>query len=91
MTVPQSYIADVSSSLHLKDRLLTKVNKNLYLSKSEIELLKLNHIPYEKCTSLQELLMLVEEELESVDYADEDLEDLSATLAERNYYWFTNK
>ncbi len=91
MDIPKSYINDVTDNLHLQDRLLTKINDNLYLSKQEIALLELNHIPYQTCSSLKELLMLVEEELASVDYTDDDLENLSATLAERNYYYFTNK
>lgn len=91
MEIPKSYIKNVANNLNFENRFLKKINDSLYLSTEEIELLELAKIPYDSCASLEELIMLIEEIIESEMSDSEDLEYLSQTLAERNYYQNTNK
>ena len=74
----------------IKDTKLVKINKNIYLTNYEIEILKLYNISYERCNNYQEILYYIEEELEYND-SIEDLEQISLTISERNYYQNTKK
>ena len=58
----------------------------LMLTNYEIDVLKRNQIDYLKCQSLKEILFEVEEIIASTDIIDEDLEKVSQTIAERDYY-----
>jgi len=63
---------------------LIKINEKIYLTKEQIEILKKYQIPYH-CNSLNELIFYIEEILqENPDF--EDLENLSLSLAEIDYY-----
>jgi hypothetical protein len=71
-----------------KENFIHKVG-NCYLTKSEEEILNKYSINYKECKSNKELLLLIERYLE---YNEEnELEWLSDTLAERGYYFDTNK
>ena len=89
MKIPDSYVKKVISETNYQNKLLKKVNDNLFLSQSEIELLELYHIPYSTCTSIKDLIFLIEEEMEYD--CPEELEMLSQNLSERDYYFYTNK
>ena len=63
----------------------------LMLTNNEISVLKRYNIDYEKCSTLKEIIYLVEDVLnEDIDDAD-DLEYISSTISERDYYQNTNK
>lgn len=63
---------------------LIKINEKIYLTKEQIEILKKYQIPYH-CNFLNELIFYIEEILqENPDF--EDLENLSLSLAEIDYY-----
>ena len=66
---------------------LNKINDNLYLTNKEIEVLDRYNIDYH--TSIEELMFNLDEILNENDY--EDLEDVSNSIAEFNYYHNTNK
>ncbi len=66
---------------------LNKINDNLYLTNKEIEVLDRYDIDYH--TSIEELLFNLDEILNENDY--EDLEEVSNSIAEFNYYHNTNK
>lgn len=71
---------------------MLKREGNLLLSNNEINVLERYDIKYKKCMSMHELIYLIEDYLDnSYDDALEDLEDVSASIAERNYYMNTNK
>ena len=62
---------------------------NCYLTVSELDILNRYEIDYKSCLNNKELLMKIEDYLEYED--NEELENLSANLAERCYYIDTNK
>ena len=66
---------------------LNKINDNLYLTNKEIEVLDRYNIDYH--TSIEELMFSLDEILNENDY--EDLEEVSNSIAEFNYYHNTNK
>lgn len=69
-----------------------KVNQNIYLQKYQLEILDYYHIPYQNCTSLNEILFLIEDVLQNEELEDSDLlESVASSIQEINYYHFTNK
>lgn len=66
---------------------LNKINDNLYLTNKEIEVLDRYDIDYH--TSIEELMFNLDEILNENDY--EDLEEVSNSIAEFNYYHNTRK
>lgn len=69
----------------LKQNKFIKVNDKITLKESQIEILKKYQIPYETCNSINEIIYLVEEILET-DSNIEDLENVSTSLSEFDYY-----
>ena len=63
---------------------LIQVNEKIYLSYNQIEVLKKYKIPFKNCTSINEIIFYIEELLEENEY--EDLENISQSLAEFDYY-----
>lgn len=61
----------------------------LYLSVNQINILKRNNINYESCTSIRQLIMLIEDELTYDE--NEELENLSIELSDFEYYHNYNK
>lgn len=68
-----------------KNRLI-KINDKIYLNVNQIEVLKKYQIPYETCSSFNELIFYIEEVLNECDLEMEDLENVSLTLSELDYY-----
>lgn len=71
---------------------LVDIGNGLMLTNKEIEVLNRYKINYKSCNNLKEVLCQIEEVF--YDDYDGDLEDLdgvSATIAERDYYQNTNK
>lgn len=64
-------------------------NNGLYLSVNQINILKRNNINYQTCTSVRQLIMLIEDELMYED--NEELENLSIELSDFDYYHNYNK
>jgi len=70
---------------------LVKINDKLYLKKYQIDVLDLYQIEYKSCSSVSEILFLIDEVLDS-DSSDVDaLEEVAESLQEFNYYHNTNK
>jgi len=70
----------------LQSKKLICINGKYYLTNEQIEVLKKYQIPYEQCASINEIVFYIEEIL-NTDCADcEDLEMISASLAEVDYY-----
>lgn len=71
------------------DKNFLKKHNNIYISDSNIEILKRYDIDIDKYINVNELIRDIEEIL-NVDYY-EDLDYVSSVLAEYNYYNNTNK
>lgn len=68
-------------------------SNGLMLTNGEINTLKRYNINYMQCSSLKDVLYLVENAIEEV-YDSDDIEELdlvAASIAERDYYQNTNK
>lgn len=73
------------------DKSMLKMRKNgIYLSDNDIEVLSRYDINYNNYSSLSSLLFEIEQVLNE-SYSADDLEELSKSLAELNYYNNTNK
>lgn len=70
---------------------LQTVGKNLMLTNHEIEVLNRYKIDYLKCNTLKEVLFEVEDLLQDMDIVEEDLDSISQSISERDYYQNTNK
>lgn len=68
---------------------LNKINDNLYLTNKEIETLEKYDIRYD--TNIETLMFTIEEILNDSDGSMSDLEEVSSSIAEFNYYHNTNK
>lgn len=67
-----------------------KYNKNnIVLTGEQIEILDEYGIDYTKCKSINELIFLIERNIDDDNY--NDLDYVSSSLAEFNYYHNTNK
>ena len=67
---------------------LNNVN-GLLLTNKEIEILDRYNIDYKKCISLKEVIYLIEDILEEEEIEELDL--ISQSISERDYYQNTNK
>ena len=68
---------------------LVKINNNIFLTQYQIAVLERFHIEYATCNSIQEILFLIDDYLDT-DY-EEELDEISRSLQEFNYYNYTNK
>ena len=84
-------IEKIVSEMDFTSNQLQMVGKNLMLTNHEIEVLNRYKIDYLKCTSLKEILFEVEELIGDMDIVEDDLESISQSISERDYYQNTNK
>ena len=70
---------------------LQNVGNNILLTNKEIEILNRYKINYKKCLTLKEIIYEIENIIEDMDIVDEELDMISASIAERDYYMNTNK
>ena len=70
---------------------LVEVKKDVYLTNREIDVLNQYKIPYQQCQSLKEILFEIEDVMQDMDIVDEELDLVSGSIAERDYYQNTNK
>lgn len=74
--------------------MLKKINKDIYLDDIEINILKKYNINYEGVKSYDEILLIIDMNINSGDFLDEELDDLdyvSNMISERKYYTKINK
>lgn len=67
------------------------IGNGILLTNKEIEVLDRYNIPYKNCNSLKDIIFEVEEVIADMDAVDEELDDVSASISERDYYQNTNK
>ena len=83
-------IDDLVSNIDFNSGSFQNIN-GMMLTNHEIEVLDRYKIPYKKCNSLKEVIFEIEEIIEDSDIVDEDLDYISSTISERDYYQNTNK
>lgn len=81
-------INELLNDIDFNKNKLVKVNKKLYLTNYQIEVLNKYEINFQNL-NLSSIIFLGEEILEEDDY--DDLDEVIRELAERNYYENTNK
>ena len=85
-------IDSLVNNIDFKSGEFVTCSNGLMLTNREIEVLKRYNIDYLKCNNLKEIIYLIEEIIEEDDSNDyDDLEDISASISERDYYVNTNK
>ena len=67
------------------------IGNGILLTNQEIEVLDRYKIPYKNCHSLKQILFEIEEIINDMDIVDDDLDYISSTISERDYYQNTNK
>lgn len=67
------------------------IGNGILLTNKEIEVLDRYNIPYKNCTSLKDIIFEIESIINELDIMDEDLEEISISISERDYYQNTNK
>ena len=83
------YIKEVSDNLDLSDKYVS-IN-NFLLKKNEMEVLDRYNIDYKNCSSLKEVIYLIDEVFQD-SYDDMiDLEEVSISISDRDYYVNSNK
>ena len=83
-------IEELVSGLDFESGKLKNIN-GLMLTNREIEVLDRYKIDYKNCKNLKELLFEIEEIINDMDIVDEDIDYISCTISERDYYQNTNK
>ena len=76
------YIEKISKYLKLN------YYNNLILSNKEIEVLYRYNIDYKNCNSMKDLLYLIDQELENEE--NSELEEISISISDRDYYMSNN-
>ena len=85
-------IEKIVSNMDFKSLELVNLNNGLSLTNNEIMILDRYGIDYKQCSSLKEILSLIEEVFTYGEVDDfEELDGVSQTIAERDYYQNTNK
>ena len=84
-------IDSLVSDIDFNSNKLNVIGKNLMLTNKEIEILNKYKINYKKCNSLKEVLFEIEDIISDMDIVDDDLDSISQSISERDYYQNTNK
>ncbi len=85
-------IDEIVSNLDFKSLELVSLGNGLSLTNYELEVLNRYNIDYNNCSSLKEILYLIEDVFSCDDIVDyEELDSVSSSIAERDYYQNTNK
>ncbi len=84
-------IDSLVSDIDFNSNKLNVIGKNLMLTNKEIEILNRYKINYKKCNSLKEVLFEIEDIISDMDIVDDDLDSISQSISERDYYQNTNK
>lgn len=84
---------DIDSLIGQIDFEANKFNNinGLMLTNREVEVLERYNINYKSCTTLKEIIFQIEDLIQDMDIVEEDLDYISGTISERDYYQNTNK
>ena len=84
---------EIINSLDFELDELKQVKQNIYLNNREMQILKMYDIDFQNCVDMNDLLFKIDNVLNDL-YDNSDIEDLewvSSSISERNYYMNTNK
>ena len=84
-------IEKIVSGIDFESGSFVQVSRNVLLTNREIEVLNRYKINYQNCNNLKEIIFMIEDILEGMDITCEDLEMISESISERDYYQNTNK
>lgn len=84
-------IDKIIGDMDFSSSMLVNIGNGIMLTNREIEVLNGCGIDYKSCISLKEILYKIEDAIENEDYDIEELDYISSTIAERDYYQNTNK
>ena len=84
-------IDSLVSNLDFSSNSFVNIGNGLMLTNREIDILKQYKIDYSRCKSLKEILYEIENIIQDMDIVDEELDYISSTISERDYYQNTNK
>lgn len=85
-------ISELVQQMDFSSLCLEECENGILLTKKEKEILDRFQISYQQCGSLKEIIFLIEEIFNEDDSLDlEELDLVSSSLAERDYYQNTNK
>lgn len=82
-------IDDVVQNMNFSDYQFQTLKSGLMLTNWEISVLDQYHVPYQKCHSLKEILFEIESIISTIDNCEE-LDSVSISISERDYYQNTN-
>lgn len=84
---------EIINSLDFELDELKQIKKNIYLNNREMQILKMYDIDFQNCVDMNDLLFKIDNVLNDLydNYDIEDLEWVSSSISERNYYMNTNK
>lgn len=83
-------IDKIISEMDFTKNSINDCGNGIYLTNFEIDVLNKYHINYSNCASMKDIIFLVEEILNE-DSSLDDLENISKSISERDYYLNTNK
>ena len=85
-------IEELLNSIDFEKNRFHQTKNHLFLTTSEIEILKRYHIDYEICATEKQILQRIEAIIPELDDQEqEELDQVSMSIAERDYYQNTNK
>ena len=85
-------IKELLGAIDFEKNKFQETKQNLFLTNYEIAVLKKYHIDYNNCKTAKEILQKVESIISDLeDLEQEELDQVSMSIAERDYYQNTNK
>ncbi len=82
-------VNDLIQDMNFSDYQFQTLKNGLMLMNWEISVLDQYHVPYQKCHSLKEILFEIETVISTLDNCEE-LDLVSSSISERDYYQNTN-
>lgn len=83
-------IGNLLGAIDFHKNKMNDLGNNIFLTNFEIEILQKYNIDYKNCNSMKSIIFEIEEILNE-DSSLDDLETISKSIAERDYYLNTNK
>lgn len=83
-------IGNLLGTIDFHKNKMNDLGNNIFLTNFEIEILQKYNIDYKNCNSMKSIIFEIEEILNE-DSSLDDLETISKSIAERDYYLNTNK
>ena len=82
-------VDEIINEINFSDYEYQILGNGLMLTNWEIKVLDQYQIPYQNCHNLKELLFEIEKVISSIDMCD-DLDNVSMSISERDYYQNTS-